>query len=54
MLNDPTPPKGDVWVSAVVQEEIGGVGARFMADQRHYPVVIIGEPSRNQLRRGHP
>ncbi len=53
LLEDSQSPAGDVWVSAVVQEEIGGVGARFMAESRHFPVVIIGEPSRNQLRRGH-
>ena len=53
LLRDATPPAGDVWVSAVVQEEIGGVGARYLATQMQPPVVIIGEPSRNQLRRGH-
>jgi putative selenium metabolism hydrolase len=53
LLADPSPPAGDVWVSAVVQEEIGGVGARYMATQMSPPVVIVGEPSRNQLRRGH-
>lgn len=46
-------PAGDVHVTAVVQEEIGGVGARFLASRLTPPVVVIGEPSRNQLRRGH-
>jgi len=53
LLGDDAPPRGDVWVSAVVQEEIGGVGARYLATQLQPPVVIVGEPSRNQLRRGH-
>ncbi|WP_152918236.1 M20/M25/M40 family metallo-hydrolase, partial [Ardenticatena maritima] len=30
LKNDPTPPPGDVYVSAVVQEEIGGLGARHL------------------------
>lgn len=53
------PGAGDVWVTAVVQEEIGGVGARELAPRlddlcRHsQPVVIVGEPSSNQIRRGH-
>lgn len=47
------PPAGDVWVTAVVQEEIGGVGARHLAETLWTPVVVVGEPSRNTLRRGH-
>lgn len=46
-------PPGDVWVTAVVQEEIGGVGARYLAETLPTPIVIVGEPSRNILRRGH-
>jgi putative selenium metabolism hydrolase len=46
-------PPGDVSVTAVVQEEIGGVGARYLAAHLDSPVVIIGEPSSNTLRRGH-
>jgi putative selenium metabolism hydrolase len=46
-------PPGDVWVTAVVQEEIGGVGARVLAETLTTPVVVVGEPSRNTLRRGH-
>ena len=53
LLNDAAPPAGDVWVTAVVQEEIGGVGARYLATQMQPPVVVVGEPSSNQLRRGH-
>jgi len=47
-------PPGDVWVTAVVQEEIGGVGARHLADTLPpIPIVVVGEPSHNTLRRGH-
>lgn len=50
-LGKPLP--GDLYVSAVVQEEVGGLGARHLA--RTVPVerVIVGEASNNQLRRGH-
>jgi putative selenium metabolism hydrolase len=46
-------PAGDVYVTGVVQEEIGGVGARYMAETLWVPLVVVGEPSRNTLRRGH-
>lgn len=57
LVEEPGP--GDVWVTTVVQEEVGGVGARELAprlgelcgDSR--AVVIVGEPSSNQIRRGH-
>jgi putative selenium metabolism hydrolase len=47
------PPAGDVWVTAVVQEEIGGVGARFMARQAPAQRIVIGEPTGLEIRRGH-
>lgn len=47
------PPPGDVYVTAVVQEEVGGVGARHLAAERSFPLIVVGEPSRNELRRGH-
>lgn len=47
-----TPP-GDVWVSAVVQEEVGGVGARHLAERSPARRIVVGEPSRLQVRRGH-
>ncbi len=46
-------PPGDVYVSAVVQEEVGGLGARYMADTLRPDLILVGEPSRNELRRGH-
>lgn len=53
LLAADAPPAGDVWVTAVVQEEIGGLGARHLATELRVPVVIVGEPSSNELRRGH-
>lgn len=46
-------PPGDVYVTGVVQEEIGGVGARYMARTLVTPLVVVGEPSSNTVRRGH-
>ncbi len=46
-------PPGDVYVSCTVQEEIGGLGARHMITHFSVPLVVIGEASSNQLRRGH-
>jgi acetylornithine deacetylase/succinyl-diaminopimelate desuccinylase-like protein len=48
-------PAGDVYVTGTVQEEVGGVGARLMAQQLRDKVqlAIVGEPSSNELRRGH-
>jgi acetylornithine deacetylase/succinyl-diaminopimelate desuccinylase-like protein len=46
-------PPGDVHVAVVVQEEIGGVGSRHLAARLAAPVVVIGEPSSNEIRRGH-
>ena len=46
-------PPGDVYFTAVVQEEVGGVGAVHLAKQHRFDYVVVGEPSGNQLRRGH-
>jgi putative selenium metabolism hydrolase len=46
-------PPGDVYVSAVVQEEVGGIGAQHLAPRLETPLVIIGEPSSHQVRCGH-
>ncbi len=46
-------PPGDVYVSAVVQEEVGGLGARHLSSHFHVPLVVVGEASQNRLRRGH-
>jgi putative selenium metabolism hydrolase len=48
-------PLRDVVFSGVVQEEIGGAGARFWVENLDYPValVVLGEPSDNNLALGH-
>jgi succinyl-diaminopimelate desuccinylase len=40
-------------VSAVVQEEVGGLGARHLARTLSVDRAVIGEASANHLRRGH-
>jgi putative selenium metabolism hydrolase len=45
--------KGTLIVSAVVQEEVGGLGARFIAENLKPEVVILGEPSDLSLMLGH-
>lgn len=47
------PLPASLYVSAVVQEEVGGLGARHLARTLLVPRVIVGEASHNQLRRGH-
>lgn len=47
-----TPP-GDLYVSGVVQEEVGGLGARHLARTLSVDRAVIGEASANHLRRGH-
>ena len=44
---------GDLYVSAVVQEEVGGLGARHLARTLPVARAVVGEASGNQLRRGH-
>jgi succinyl-diaminopimelate desuccinylase len=44
---------GDVYVSGVVQEEVGGLGSRYLAQTLAVDRVIVGEASGNNLRRGH-
>ncbi len=45
--------KGTLSVTAVVQEEIGGLGARYLGDTLKTDVVILGEPSNLSLMLGH-
>lgn len=47
-----TPP-GDLYVSGVVQEEVGGLGARYLSRALPVARAIVGEASGNHLRRGH-
>jgi succinyl-diaminopimelate desuccinylase len=44
---------GRLVVSAVVQEEVGGLGARHLAATERADVVIVGEPSDLSLMLGH-
>lgn len=53
LTSDAEPPPGDVYVTAVVQEECGGLGARHLATYLKPDLVVVGEPSGNELRRGH-
>ncbi len=48
-------PYRDVVFSGVVQEEIGGAGAKFWVENLDYEValVVLGEPSDNKLALGH-
>ncbi len=46
-------PPGDVYVAAVVQEEVGGLGTRKLVESVHPDVAVVGEATRNQLARGH-
>lgn len=45
--------KGTLSVTAVVQEEIGGLGARYLGETTKTDVVILGEPSSLNLMLGH-
>ncbi len=44
---------GTLMVTGVVQEEVGGLGARFLGETVQADVVILGEPSKLRLMLGH-
>lgn len=44
---------GDLYVCGVVQEEVGGLGSRHLAQTLAVDRVVVGEASGNHLRRGH-
>lgn len=44
---------GRVIVSGVVQEEVCGLGARFLAERVESDLVILGEPTSLRVARGH-
>jgi len=50
-ISEPIP--RDVYVTGVVQEEIGGHGAAMLASELQTDVVVVGEPSHNRLALGH-
>lgn len=45
--------QGTLVVAGVVQEEVGGLGARYLASHHRADVVILGEPSDLKLMLGH-
>lgn len=45
--------QGTLMVAGVVQEEVGGLGARYLGEQHLPDLVILGEPSDLQLKVGH-
>lgn len=47
-----TPP-GDIYVTVVVMEEVGGVGSKHAVSHLNPQIAICGEPSSNTLMRGH-
>jgi putative selenium metabolism hydrolase len=44
---------GTLLVAGVVQEEVGGLGSRYLAGQHDPDVIILGEPSNLELKLGH-
>jgi succinyl-diaminopimelate desuccinylase len=48
-----SPPPGDLYVAAVVQEEVGGLGTQKLLESVRSDVAVVGEATRNQLARGH-
>lgn len=45
--------RGTLIVSGVVQEEVGGLGARHLGATLDYDAVVLGEPSKLRLMLGH-
>lgn len=46
-------PAGDLYVTAVVLEEVGGLGARVLVEEVQTDAAILGEATSNGIRRGH-
>ena len=49
----PASAPGDRYVTAVVQEEVGGLGSQHLGRTLDVKRAVVGEASGNQLRRGH-
>lgn len=47
------PPPSDIFMAYVVMEEVGGLGTRHLLTYLRPDVVILGEPTGNELRIGH-
>ncbi len=46
-------PAGDVYVTAVVMEEVGGIGTQALLEHLRADFAVVGEPSNLQIARGH-
>ncbi len=46
-------PPGDLYLAAVVQEEVGGLGTQKLVQTLRPDLAVIGEATSNQLARGH-
>jgi succinyl-diaminopimelate desuccinylase len=46
-------PPGDLYVAAVVQEEVGGLGTQKLAQNLRTDLAVVGEATSNHLARGH-
>ncbi|NIP86752.1 MAG: M20/M25/M40 family metallo-hydrolase, partial [Planctomycetales bacterium] len=46
-------PPGDLYVAAVVQEEVGGLGTQKLVQTVRPDCAVVGEASSNHLARGH-
>ena len=46
-------PPGDLYVAAVVQEEVGGLGTQKLVQNLRPDIAVVGEATSNQLARGH-
>ena len=44
---------GTLMVAGVVQEEVGGLGARWLGETTSPDVIVLGEPSKLSLKLGH-
>ena len=46
-------PAGDIFVTAVVMEEVGGLGTQHLVSHLKADCAVVGEPSNCLLKRGH-
>jgi succinyl-diaminopimelate desuccinylase len=46
-------PPGDLYIAAVVQEEVGGLGTQKLVQTARPDLAVVGEATGNQLARGH-
>ncbi|MBS1251752.1 MAG: N-formyl-4-amino-5-aminomethyl-2-methylpyrimidine deformylase [Anaerolineales bacterium] len=53
MRNAGVEPTGDIFVTAVVMEEVGGIGTQALLETIHPDFAVVGEPSSLRVARGH-